>query len=402
MKILFAAPVVDSRQIDMARVFRFIGDEMHRRGHVVHYFLEHEMPSLWVKPAALLEWGIRAAPLIGKKCQQNRYDLVITASASGWVLSTYRKWLMPKKTKVVSWHHGYEACLWPHMLADEKNGNWQLSKHFKLYYNAILWANRQSFLTQDAALFTSTEDRDWAQKQYPMHAPKALYQPNGVSPQYYFPERFSTGDAEPSGLPPLDSFPLARTHFPRLLFVGDWGPARESLPSVFERLRRQYPRIQLSLIGPQLKADDVLPTFPCDLRNAVNVGTHQDELDRVTAYHTHDIFICPTLHEGMPLSVLEAMASAMPVVTTHHNGLQDVIVNEENGLLTPKRNIHAQVEALSRLIESPKLCQTLGLAAFETASRCYTWKQVTDIFEENLYRILHKKLPLPDWMMSPS
>jgi glycosyltransferase involved in cell wall biosynthesis len=402
MKILFAAPVVDSRQMDMARVFRAIGEEMQRRGHVVHYFLEEEMPTIRIKSASLLEWGMRVAPLLGRKCRQNVYDVVVMASASGWVLSTYRQWLLPRKTKIVSWHHGYEACLWPHMLADEKNGNGKLPKAFKIYYNAVIWANRQSFLTQDGALFTSTEDRDWAQNQYPMHAPKALYQPNGVSSQYYFPERYVLPRNTETPLPvfpSLEMFPLTRSSLPKLLFVGDWLPARKTLPIVFGRLRERYPQLKLSLSGSQLKQDEVLSAFPPDLRADITVIRSHDELDRVEAYQRHDIFICPTLHQGMPLAVLEAMASAMPVVTTHHNGVQDVIVDGENGLLTPKHNIDAQVAALSRLIESPRLCQSLGLAAFETASRCYTWRQVTDIFEENLYRVLHKKLPLPDWMM---
>ena len=342
------------------------------------------MPPLRIKSAALLEWSIRAAPLIGKKCQQNQYDIVIMASASGWALSTYRKFLVPRKTNIVSWHHGYEACLWPHLLADERDGNGRLSKRFKAYYNLVLWANRQSFLTQDGALFTSTEDRDWAQKQYPMHAPKALYQPNGVSTHYYFPERYL-------------AIPEAKS--PRLLFVGDWRPAYAMIPNVFERLYQRYPQVRLSLVGPQLTLDEILPSFLPMVRSAIDIMTHQNELERIEAYQQHDIFVCPTLHEGMPIAVLEAMASAMPVVTTHHNGVQDVIIDGENGLLAPKRNIHAQVEALSSLIESPRLRQTLGLAAFETASRCYTWKQVTDILEENMYRILHKKLPLPDWMM---
>src|SRR5262249_177451 len=149
--------------------------------------------------------------------------------------------------------------------------------------NAVLWANRQSFLTQDGALFTSTEDRDWAQKQYPMHAPKALYQPNGVSTQYYFPERYSTY-GEAVEFPPLDWFALARSSMPRLLFVGDWLPARDTLPHVFGRLHQRYPQLQLSLSGPQLAPEEVLPAFDADLRPAVSVMSHQDELARVEAY----------------------------------------------------------------------------------------------------------------------
>ncbi|HEY9745575.1 MAG TPA: glycosyltransferase, partial [Oculatellaceae cyanobacterium] len=192
---------------------------------------------------------------------------------------------------------------------------------------------------------------------------------------------------------------LARPVMPKLLFVGDWLPAREGLPKVFSRLRQRYPQLNLSIIGPQLSPEEILPSFEPETRPAVTVVSDRDEMTRVLAYQQHDIFVCPTMHAGMPVSVLEAMASAMPVVTTHHNGVQDVIIDGENGLLTPKHNINAQVDALSQLIESPRLCQKLGLAAFETASRLYTWKQVTDIFEENLYRILHKRLPLPDWMM---
>jgi glycosyltransferase involved in cell wall biosynthesis len=256
----------------------------------------------------------------------------------------------------------------------------------------MLWAGRKSLMTQDGALFTSTEEREWMQRQHPMHAPKALYQPKGVSARYYFPERFDET---------IFNYPHGQRL--RLLFTGLTGTETantHTIADVFTNIHHKYPNARLSLWSASTDAQQILEAFPDSARAAVDILSVSDELERIEQYQQHDIFVMPGFNESMPLTVLEAMASAMPVVTTNHNGAQDVIINGENGLLIPNQSKLALADALEQLIAQPELRKSLGLAAYETASRCYTWRQVSDIFEENLYRILHKKLPVPDWMMA--
>jgi len=92
-------------------------------------------------------------------------------------------------------------------------------------------------------------------------------------------------------------------------------------------------------------------------------------------YASHDIFVFPSLMEGMPLVLLEAMAAGMPVVTTEICGMADVVEDDFNGLLVPPADSERLVEATERLCESVELRKRIGQQAQQTM-RCYTWTHV--------------------------
>jgi glycosyltransferase involved in cell wall biosynthesis len=100
-------------------------------------------------------------------------------------------------------------------------------------------------------------------------------------------------------------------------------------------------------------------------------------------YAEHDIFVFPSLSEGMPLTLLEAMAAGMPVVTTETSGMADVVEDGFNGLLVPPADTESLVEAIERLLRSADLRKRLGQQAQETMQR-YTWELVTRKLEEVL------------------
>ena len=67
--------------------------------------------------------------------------------------------------------------------------------------------------------------------------------------------------------------------------------------------------------------------------------------------------------DGLPTSVLEAMASGVPVVTTGVNGLEEAVIHERTGLLVPQRDPEALAAALERLLAEPELGARLAVAA---------------------------------------
>jgi len=87
--------------------------------------------------------------------------------------------------------------------------------------------------------------------------------------------------------------------------------------------------------------------------------------------------------EGMPLSLLEAMAAGMPIVTTNTCGMADLIENERNGLLVTAADAAELEMAIDRLCTSAELREKLGLAAQDTA-RQYTWDKIALQFERIL------------------
>ena len=70
--------------------------------------------------------------------------------------------------------------------------------------------------------------------------------------------------------------------------------------------------------------------------------------------------------DGIPNVVLEAMAMELPVVSTWHSGLPEVIENGRNGLLVPPKDVEALAKALLRLLTQPSLCRRLGAAGRQT------------------------------------
>ena len=84
-----------------------------------------------------------------------------------------------------------------------------------------------------------------------------------------------------------------------------------------------------------------------------------------------DVLVLPTFIENLPMTILEAFACGVPVVTTPVAAITEAVEHERNGLLVPVGDIAALTEALRRLIEDGDLRRRLGRAAREDHARGY-------------------------------
>ncbi len=107
--------------------------------------------------------------------------------------------------------------------------------------------------------------------------------------------------------------------------------------------------------------------------------------DALSLYAKNDIFIFPSLVEGTPLAVQEAMAAGMAVITTETCGMVDLIENDYNGLLIPPADSVALENAIWRLSQDPQLRMKLGQAAQESMRR-FTWARTIEIVWKMLAR----------------
>jgi glycosyltransferase involved in cell wall biosynthesis len=139
-------------------------------------------------------------------------------------------------------------------------------------------------------------------------------------------------------------------------------------------VRARHPQAQFHLLG---KFEDANPT-----------GISRAELDRwlqegVVTYlgHTDDVrpylaassvFVLPSYYrEGLPRTILEAMASGRPVVTTDMPGCRDPIEPGQNGLLVQPQDGGDLASALLRFAEEPELAQAMGKEARRIAETRY-------------------------------
>jgi glycosyltransferase involved in cell wall biosynthesis len=111
------------------------------------------------------------------------------------------------------------------------------------------------------------------------------------------------------------------------------------------------------------------PERPLLEKMAVRLGLHQEVvfsgfIDDTPAFLADvDVFVLPSLYEGLGVAALEAMAAGKPVVASEVGGLAELIKDGITGLLTPPRDVQALGAAIAKLVENPNLARALGQRA---------------------------------------
>jgi glycosyltransferase involved in cell wall biosynthesis len=100
-----------------------------------------------------------------------------------------------------------------------------------------------------------------------------------------------------------------------------------------------------------------------NLEAQVTVYPWLSPVDRDALLAQADAFVLPSYNEGLPMSMLEAMAWGLPVITTPVGGIPEVITHEQNGLLVKPGNQQELVQAIQSLIKNEGLRLSLGSGA---------------------------------------
>ncbi len=100
-----------------------------------------------------------------------------------------------------------------------------------------------------------------------------------------------------------------------------------------------------------------------------------------------DIFVLPSLYEGMGVAVLEAMAAGKPVVATEVGGLPELVEDQITGILIPPGNSAAMASSISRLVSRRDLMDEMGIKARERVRRYFTMEQTAKKIEDYYYEL---------------
>jgi glycosyltransferase involved in cell wall biosynthesis len=195
--------------------------------------------------------------------------------------------------------------------------------------------------------------------------------PHGVGPEFFHVRSFSGGNAT------------------KILFVGTWIDHKGIyyLAKAFEQVLRVIPEARLTIAGSQEPEEKVRRCFAPAAQAALDVWPFVARAEISSLYAEHEIFVLPSLMEGMPLVLLEAMASGMPVVTTESSGMTDLVEDSRDGLFVIPGDTESLSAAIVRLCRDPELRSRLGNAAQEKMRR-YTWKQGARRTEIVFYRAM--------------
>jgi glycosyltransferase involved in cell wall biosynthesis len=166
---------------------------------------------------------------------------------------------------------------------------------------------------------------------------------------------------------------------PRLLFVGRLA-AQKNLTLLLSALDGISERFQTTLVGcGELEAQLTARAEELHLHNIRFHGVAQGA-ELVDLYREADVFVLPSLVEGMPLVLLEAMAMGLPVVATDVPGTRDLVTHGLNGLLVPLNDPAAMRQALISVVDSVEAYQRMSEAA-RSRSDTYSWSAVSADFD---------------------
>lgn len=116
------------------------------------------------------------------------------------------------------------------------------------------------------------------------------------------------------------------------------------------------------------------------LESSLRLVGHRTDIERVLA--ALDVFVLPSLSEGLSNTILEAMATALPVVATRVGGADELVADGVTGLLVPASDTAALASAVTRLLQDPEGRRQMGLAARHRAETHFSMARMVSGYRE--------------------
>jgi len=145
----------------------------------------------------------------------------------------------------------------------------------------------------------------------------------------------------------------------------------EYLLEAFAGITSSHPDARLVIVGEGPDEPAIASIVDrLDLRSKTIFAGQRGDMPNV--YAACDIFVLPSLNEGLPMTVLEAMAAARPVIASNVGAIPTVVRNGETGLLVEPRDVAGLKAALGLLLNDPALSSRLASNGHDWVRRNFT------------------------------
>jgi len=191
----------------------------------------------------------------------------------------------------------------------------------------------------------------------------------------------------------------------RVLIAGSFRE-KKGIPcavEAFGKIREKYKNLRLTIIGDSTGAPreerekkKILGTInKYHLGDCVRMLGYQPHSLFIKELYKHHIFLSPSVHAsdgdtegGVPVSIIEAFASGMPVLSTYHCDIPEVVMDGESGYLVPERDVNALTEKLEFLVSNPEVWEKMGKIGREHIEKNYNLitqvRKLEDIYDSLL------------------
>jgi glycosyltransferase involved in cell wall biosynthesis len=374
LNILMGSGVTKRREGGVAGVIYNLGRELELLGHHVTYIFQEDLIEPGSVPQRFNElvFSLRLGRYIAES--QKKFSIVNLHAPTGFPYGLRRRWQRAAGyPPYVMTLHGLEERRVYAMSREAKKGRaWNFSLKNRLWHHYFHMPRfRWSIRTAGGAHTCAREVWSTLQVKYNLDADRVAYIPHGVEPRFFVAREYPSSEKL------------------RLLYAGTWLDQRGVfyIRDALRKLAPKLPGLTMTFAGCGVASEEIQQFFGGELAGRIIVRPIVPVEQMPELYAAHDVFLFPSLVEGLPLVLLEAMATGMPVITTNTCGMADVVEDEFNGLLIPPADAQAMEEAILRLARSMEMRKNLGEAARETMKR-YTWERAARQLEALYQHVL--------------
>ncbi|MGH7392610.1 MAG: glycosyltransferase, partial [Candidatus Rokuibacteriota bacterium] len=170
--------------------------------------------------------------------------------------------------------------------------------------------------------------------------------------------------------------------------VGRLDPVKDQagLIRAFAGLAREHADVRLIVAGDgPCRADLETLAASLGLGDRVLLLGERRDVPRVLA--ALNVFVLPSVAEGISNTILEAMATGLPVIATRVGGNPELVEDGVNGFLVPRRDPDALRAAMARYVDDPHLAAVHGKSSRQRSVECFGLERMRDTYT-SLYRDL--------------
>jgi glycosyltransferase involved in cell wall biosynthesis len=279
---------------------------------------------------------------------RNRITIAIFHSHAGWAFHFLRAYFPSlQHIRTVTQFHGLEPLAHQALSLEGK----KLSMRYRLMQGFLArLLIRASCRRSDQIQCLNSREREYLVSHRWAQASRVVLYVNGV-PQSMF-------------------LPLRHTRRPRkIVFLGQWIPRKgvHVLIPAFARARETVPDLELLCVGTVKDESAVRKLIPDCLQEAVQILPKVPH-EEISAHLTSaDMFVLPSLYEGSSIALIEAMAAALPIITTSVGLAIDQLQDGVSALVIPINDSSALAHAIERIAHDPEMSARLGKKAYDIA-----------------------------------
>lgn len=357
MRIVFASCIDDVQTTGMGVWTQRIGTEMERRGHQVTYLFQN---SFWPSRGGLARhgFGVQVAGYLVRNRQRVDVAIVHEPSVLGAALLGRLG-----GTPVVAMSHGVENRAIDELrrpgLRELSGVDWpRWARHW------VLWGWREylGFRLARHTLCLSSADRDYLHDHVGLARRLVTFFPNGADP--------FTGIRDAEGQTDV-------------LVLGTWirEKGARAVPRIWRRVRTVRPESRLLLAGTGAAAAQVLADFSEEDRSSITVVPKFEGAEgREALLLGSKILLLPSLREGSPLALLEALAAGLPAVAAAVGGVPDILTHDREGYLYPPFDLERAATLVLHLLNASGERARMSTAGRTRAAQL-PWSRAGDFVE---------------------